>query len=90
MYGIDCWTVNETRMALEAAWLAAEEVILNDASEDEKCLHFWIATVAMMNDEAGRLSYAWFHPSINDKYRIINAVVDRIQTCLCHLLQVSL
>lgn len=44
-------------MALEAAWLAVDEAIPNDASEGEKGLHFWIATVAQMNDEAGRVSY---------------------------------
>lgn len=44
-------------MALKAAWLAADEAIPNDASEGEKGLHFWIVTVAQMNDEAGRVSY---------------------------------
>ena len=72
LYGRDCWTANETRMALQAAWLAADGVTPNDASGGGKGRHFWIATVARMNDEAGRVSYAWFHPSINDRCKIIN------------------
>lgn len=53
-------------MALEAAWLVVDEAILNDASEGEKGLYFWLATVAQMNDEAGRVSYIHGHFAIAD------------------------